>query len=103
MPAEQSLLVSLVQMNCPKVDCVTDAIVGTEAFIACAQSLERVQVPRFRYACKVLLVLWTYELKPKYHLIELFAGSGNVGAVWRRSPVMFALYVQGSRLHRGPI
>ena len=31
----------------------------------------------------VLLVLWTTQPSPRFHLVELFAGAGRVGEVWR--------------------
>lgn len=32
---------------------------------------------------QVLLIMWSTAVEPKYELLELFAGSGQVGDVWR--------------------
>lgn len=42
------------------------SLLGCKAFIAC-----------------VLLVLWSSDVSPKYSLVELFSGLGQVGKVWR--------------------
>lgn len=31
----------------------------------------------------ILLILWSSDVYPKYHLVELFSGAGKVGEVWR--------------------
>lgn len=49
-------MVSLAQMRCPK------------AFIGC-----------------VLLVMWSTDVTSRFQLVELFAGRGQVGAVWREN------------------
>eukprot|EP00438_Fugacium_kawagutii_P014031 Skav233998 [mRNA] locus=scaffold2413:218954:222547:+ [translate_table: standard] len=40
----------------------------------------------------VLLVQWSYEVKPKYDLVELFSGKGNVGQVWREAGLSVGQY-----------
>ena len=42
-------------------------------------------------AC-VLLILWSTEVVPKFHLVEIFSGVGEIARVYRRAGLAAAEY-----------
>lgn len=85
----QSLVANLAQTKCPKAG---KKGIPNKAKITRENHLHVIKkhILISHYPCSweafiavVLLCLWSTEVHPQYHLVELFSGAGRVGEVWR--------------------
>ena len=90
IPMPVSMVPALVQARAPKAGCLSVMQVVGEALIACVHS--PVEFRRCWILPEVLLLTWSYDTRPIYHVVEYFAGAGKVSEAFRREGYNVASY-----------
>lgn len=83
----QSLVANLAQTKCPKAGKMVYQTKRKLLALACDMIKRPANIvypcSREAFIAVVLLCIWSADVHPQYHLVELFSGAGKVGEVWR--------------------